>query len=286
MCKEPIVNKSGRINIKRVGSNTKFWQDWYHQLMKMSWSSYLCFFVISYLLINSIFASFYYIVDDSIVNATYNTYWEAWAFSFQTSSTLGYGYLLPKSAFAHIIVIFDVISGILFVAFATGLAFTRFSRPTSKVLFSKNMIIGDYDGQKHLMFRLANLRSSKIVNAKVSVVALLSHTTKEGMSMKKLVDLKLVRDETPIFGISWLVLHPIDQSSPLLRFSLDTLIKKDVVVVVSFEGIEEILTQSVHEQKTYIAKDILEAKQFKDILSVNEEGQRVLNYNNFDIIEY
>jgi inward rectifier potassium channel len=46
-------------------------------------------------------------------------------FSFQTSSTLGYGYLLPKTTFANILVVFDSLSGLLYVALVTGLIFFK-----------------------------------------------------------------------------------------------------------------------------------------------------------------
>ena len=279
--KKNLVNSDGTLNIKKVGLKKSFLDDFYHTLMKMSWVQYFAFFILGYLSVNCFFATIYYLGGDNIINAKANSFWEAWLFSFQTSTTLGYGYMLPKTAFANVVVIFDALSGILFVALSTGMAFSKFSRPTSRVIFSDKMILCQFNGKNTLMFRIGNARSSHIVDAELRVVALLPETTLEGVKMKRLYELPLVTSKTPIFGISLVAMHIIDQESPLYKFGKEQIHEKELSFVVSFTGIEDVFSQSVHARKIYSYEHVVEAKKFEDILVENAAGDMVLDYQKF-----
>lgn len=274
------------MKIRKKGLTKNFVQDWYHYLLRVGWWQYLLVFVLAYLSINSFFAFLYFIGGDSIINAQPSSYWESWVFSFQTSTTLGYGHLLPKSLYAHIIVVFDLLSGILFVAVFTGMAFAKLSRPISRVLFSDKIILTTYNGRPYLKLRLGNTRYSNIVDAQVSVVVVIPEVSAEGHEMRRLYDLKLERDKSPLFGLSWTVMHEIDLSSPLSCYDLDEIKSKRFIFIVSFTGIDEVYSQTVHGQKTYGHDDIMRAKKFVDILKEDDKGIRYIDYEKFhDIVE-
>ena len=61
----------------------------------------------------------------------------------------------------------EAIVGILMVALITGITFTRFARPSARVLFSNKVVISPRDGVPHLMFRMANWRRNRIVEARL-----------------------------------------------------------------------------------------------------------------------
>ena len=225
----------------------------------------------------------YYFAGDSILNATPGSFLDAYMFSFQTSSTLGYGYLLPKTTFANILVVFDSLSGLLYVALVTGLIFSKFARPTLKVIFSDKAIITDYDGVPTLMFRVANGRETNIVNASIKVIALKPYTTKEGIEMRRYYPLKLVSDFAPLFTITWTVMHPITKDSPLYGLSTEDILQDEITLILSFTGVDDVMAQSTHANYSYKAQSIVRAKKFADIISV-EGDTRTINLDDFNKI--
>ncbi|MCB1172034.1 MAG: hypothetical protein KDK39_00640 [Leptospiraceae bacterium] len=238
-------------------------------------------FACAYLLINTLFAALYYVGGDTILHADPDSFWQAFVFSFQTSTTIGYGYYLPKNNFAHVVVILDSISGILFVAIATGLAFAKFSRPTARVMFSRNMIVTRMDDQPVLMFRMGNARNGQIIDANVKVVVTIPQITKEGQNIRRVYDLKLVRNNSPLFSIGWTVMHTIDADSPIFGFSESEISNRNITFVISLTGIDEVFSQTVYDRHIYQGDEIQWHKHFVDVIETDAKGNTVINYHNF-----
>lgn len=269
------------LKISRRGIPHNFLQDFYHSLMRMNWLQFSLLFSFTYLLINSFFASLYYLGGDSILNADPLNYWEAFLFSFQTSTTIGYGFYLPQTTLAHIIVIFDSISGILFVAIATGMAFSRFSRPTARVLFSKNLVISNINGKRTLMFRMGNARHSQIIDAQVKVVMTRPEVTTEGQSMRRIYDLQLVRSSSPLFSLSWTVMHEITPESPLYEMEEKVLMSREINFIISMTGIDDVFSQTIYDRYMYWGDSLLLGKRFVDVMGIESNGEAYIDYNCF-----
>ena len=58
---------------------------------------------------------------------------EAFFFSVQTPGSIGFGVLHPVSLDANLLVTAESLSGLLFVAITTGLAFARFARSNARI---------------------------------------------------------------------------------------------------------------------------------------------------------
>ncbi len=280
-----MKSNKNTITFKRIGSPKSHSKDFFHNIMKMSWLQFFFLFVLSYLLINSLFALLYLLGGNSILNTNPESFWDAFMFSFQTSTTIGYGHYLPSSTYAHVIVIFDAMSGILFSAVTTGMAVIKFSRPLSRVLFSKNILIHNMDGQKTLSFRMGNARSSEIVDAKVSLVVTRPETTSEGIEMRRIYDLELVRSHSPLFILSWTVMHKINENSPLYNMTESELQSSDVSFIISMTGIDDVFSQTVYDRYIYWGNELVLAKKFVDITGFLENGERYIDYNKFHDIE-
>ncbi|MCB0379248.1 MAG: hypothetical protein KDD33_12215 [Bdellovibrionales bacterium] len=268
-------------NVTKIGLPKSHFKDIYHRVLQASWTEFLIAVATLYLSINAFWAFLYYMRPGSILNADPNSYWHAFVFSFQTSTTIGYGHFLPATEYANALVIADTLSGIIFVALITGLAFAKFSKPTARVIFSSSAVVTLYEGQKTLMFRMANARDSFIANARVEAVAVLDHTSKEGLSMQRIFDLKLIRSNSPVFLMSWTAMHIIDEDSPLYNLGLEGIINKNLRIVVSLTGIDDWSAQQVHTAHTYLKDDVSYDVRFKDILTVKESGGVVMDYNFF-----
>jgi inward rectifier potassium channel len=269
---------------KKFGAHSSFIHDLYYIMIKASWGRFFIFAGLAYLVINFIFAGLYYFSPAVITNVSHDSLWELFLFSFQTSTTIGYGYFLPQSNTAHIIVLLDAMSGIFYAAIITGLSFSKFARPNAKVLFSNKVIFTTFDGKPAIMFRLANGRDTHIIDANINISALVPYETKEGLKMRRYYSLKLLSDRNPTFTLSWTAIYVIKDDCPLKNLSLDDIKKQDVLFTVSFTGIDEVLSQPVHTSFTFRKDQFVRAKKFKDILNT-EQLNLELNMKNFHEVE-
>jgi inward rectifier potassium channel len=167
------------------------------------------------------------------------------------------------------------------LALMTGLAFARFSRPTARVLFSRVAVIQPYDGEPVLMFRTANKRRNQILEAQLQVYLMRDEVNAEGQFMRRFHELRLTRQRTPTFTLSWTAIHPIDSQSPLYGMSPEALAQTNTTLVASLSGIDETVMQTIHARHTYAAQDILWNYTLADIFHHTEDGHRYLDYNYF-----
>jgi inward rectifier potassium channel len=179
---------------------------------------------------------------------------------------------------ANVIVTIEVIVGLIVMSLFTGLMFAKFSRPQSKVIFSKYALIRSRNSVPFLIFRLANERENTISHANVRVSLLKFESTEEGDKIRKFYDLKLERSSTPLFSLSWTVMHAIDEHSPLYEMTQDEMERTNIWIAVSFTGHDEILSQSIHRHHVYKASDILFDHVFVDTLKEDSKGQLYVDY--------
>jgi inward rectifier potassium channel len=209
-----IVSRVGEESIVREGYG-RIQRDAYHYLVEASWPRLLLILLGLYLTVNSIFAGAYLLQPHSIGHARPDSFLDAFFFSVQTMATIGYGTLVPRTRYANVLVVLETSVGILGLAMITGIIFSKFSRPTARVLFSQRAIVTRRDGMPCLLFRMANARATQIVDAQATVLLARSETTLEGEGVRRFYDLELSRQRNPIFALTWTAIHFIDEASPL-----------------------------------------------------------------------
>ena len=262
-------------DIERVGAPPHLWDDLYHRVMTVSWPLFIGGIVASYLLINVAFACMYLAAGNAIEGARPGSFSDAFFFSVQTMATIGYGKMIPQGPIGNALVTVEALVGLISLAMATSLLFAKFARPRAHVTWSDTCVITKSNGVPTLMLRLANDRASRIVEAHLRIVLLRQEVTKEGESMRRFYDLALVRDRTATFALSWTVMHPITESSPLYGETPESLRKKDVALMASMVGLEEELASTVHARQAYPNDKILFGYRFADIMSVYEGRRRL-----------
>jgi len=135
------------------------------------------------------------------------------------------------------------------------------------------------------MFRTANKRRNLILEAQMRVYLLRDEVTTEGLYIRRIYDLKLLRNQSPSFTLSWLAMHTIDEFSPLYGMTTESLIQTNTNLVVSLSGIDETVAQVVHTHHSYGATDLLWNYQFVNIMHNTEDGHRYIDYQYFhDVI--
>ena len=268
--------------VRAVGIERAPYKDLYHFVLSRSWPEFFVLAAGGFLVVNTLFASLYYLQPGCIANTRPGSFEDAFYFSVQTLATIGYGGMFPTTRFAHIVVTVEAVTGILSVAVVTGITFTRFARPTARVLFADKVVLSPRDGVPHLMFRLANWRRNQIVEAHLRVVLLLTQTTREGDVLRRQIDLPLLRDRTAVFYLTWTAMHPIDADSPFHgEGALDRLRRQKAELFLALTGMDETIGQMINARHGYTLDDIIENVRFADVLTIRADGTREIDYRKF-----
>ncbi len=264
-----------------TGARRNLRADFYVVLLDAPWWTFLCGLAGFYLLINALFAGLYVLDPNGLSNVRPGSFTDAYFFSVQTFTTLGYGHIAPVSFYANVVVLVEAFAAVLNIALASGLVFARVSRPHARVLFSKPAVVAPYEGVPTLMFRVANERGNQIMEAAISVSLARQRVTREGQVMRGFDELPLVRSSTPLFALSWTVMHPVDERSPLHGATRESLIAQQAEIVVLISGTDETYGEKIYARHSYIPHNIHWNKHFADILSIGPDGRRVLDLGKF-----
>src|SRR6185436_6248344 len=152
--------------IRVVGVRATPLRDFYHALLRLPWSVTIAVIAVSFLAWNALFAAGF-LLTGGIANARPGSFADAFFFSAQTMGTIGYGAMYPQSMAANMLVVAEAIAGLTLTALATGLVFSKFSRSTARVAFTRQAVISPVDGVPTVMFRMSNERGNQIVDAQV-----------------------------------------------------------------------------------------------------------------------
>src|SRR5580692_1361860 len=262
----------------------RLFTDFYHHLLTSSWPALLLQIVLAFVLMNFLFGFLYYL-NGGIENARPDRFSDYFFFSVETIATIGYGKMSPVTMFSEILMSFEAVCGLINFALITGLIFAKFSRPTARVRFSRMAVISKRDGVPSLMFRMANVRSSQIVDAQIHLAFSRDERTREGEYVRRFYDLELTRYRNAIFAYSWTVVHPIQPGSPIYGVTAEDILKADTELTVSVTGFDEVFSQTVYARYTYRATDIIWGARLSDIINENAEPGSRFDFAKFDQVE-
>ena len=266
-----------RPDIFVIGAERRGLTDLYHQVLTMPPWGLPVLLAAAYLLANIVFAVLY-MLTGGVDGMQRGSFADAFFFSVQTLSTIGYGGMTPKGLGANIVVTFEAFFGLGLVAVTTGLIFARFSRATARVVFSRVAVITNFEGVPTLMFRAANQRGNQILEAEVMLNLLRQTRTSEGHVFRRFQELKVERARTPMFALTWTVLHTIDESSPLYGATREDLLEWQAEIVIVLSGADDIFAQRIHARHSYLPDEILWNQRFEDVLHLDEAGNRIIDY--------
>ncbi len=258
-------------------------RDLYHNLLKISWTRLFLVYVLFFVTINFVFAGLYAMVPESIT-AKAQDFKSAFFFSVQTFSTVGYGTIAPQNLYGNLIVVLEIMTGVVSMAVTTGLVFAKFSRASAKILYSKNLLLSTFDGENVLMFRMANARSNQIISANVELHHIYNVTTPEGRSMVRFSPLKLQKNYSPIFALSWTVFHTIDADSPFFGKTIEEIYAAKYEFYIIISGNDGTFSQKIYDTHSYRSEDIIPNHYFVDILERASDGTRIIDYKKFHLI--
>jgi inward rectifier potassium channel len=276
-----LVERDTADQVVRLGVERAWFGDLYHRTLTIGWPGFFAIGAGIYIAANIVFAALYLLQPGSIIKAHPSDFADAFFFSVQTMATIGYGVMSPATFYANLLMTLETAVGLMFVAMTTGLVFARFSRPTARVLFSNVAVVGPYNGVPTLSIRIANQRQNQLLAAEVTMTLVRDETSEEGELTRRFYDLALVRDRSPVFALTFRVMHPIDADSPLHGMSYEKLAEQHAEIVVIAGGLDETLVQPVTARTSYLPHEILWAHRFVDIFGWTEDGRRAIDYTRF-----
>jgi inward rectifier potassium channel len=277
-----LLNRNGTFNVIREGLNPVSSLGLYHWLLTISWPRFLGFIASSYLAVNAVFAFAYLLcgpeaLQSSAGNFAGHPFYRAFFFSVDTFATIGYGNIIPVGVAANSLVTIEALLNILGIALATGVIFSRFSRPSARIIYSRNALVAPYRGKTALEFRIANARTSQLIEVAVQVI-LTKLERVDGTLVRKFYDLALERQRVVFFTLSWTVVHPIEFASPMWGLSDQDLRESDAEILILLMGTDETLSQTVHSRSSYKADEIVWGAKFANMF-VRTEAEGIIGMN-------
>jgi inward rectifier potassium channel len=267
--RQRFLNRDGSFNVERLGLPFFRSLNLYHWLVNIPWTAFYLLIALSYLLANAVFAAGYLACGPDALRGAGDLglagrFLAAFFFSVQTIATIGYGALVPHGLAANVLVTIESLVGLLGFALATGLLFARFSRPNAKIIFSPNAVVAPYHGITALEFRIANARSSQLINVE-AVVTLSRLETIGGGPRRRFYELPLERRSVVFFPLHWVIVHPIDENSPLYGVTREQFLASDAEILVLLTATDETFAQPVHSRTSYKHTEVLWGARFADI---------------------
>jgi len=276
------INRDGSFNITKKGV-TLYYKDLYQYLINISWTKFFLLTFTGYIVANILFALLYYFTGDNNLQSTTDgyfrkTFFDGLFFSVQTLTTVGYGGIVPKGILTNTIAAIEAMTGLLGFAVTTGLLYGRFSKPSARILYSKNILISPYNNINALVFRIANQRNTNLMEIEATV--LFSYIDLHSIDhVKRYPELKLERDSVYFFPLNWTIVHPIDSDSPLYGKTTDELRKIHAEFLILVKGFDDTFSQVVHSRYSYSNEDIVWGGKFLKAYSTDESGKIVFDLN-------
>lgn len=283
-------DKNGLPNIRKKGLSIFESLSWYHTMINLPSSQFLLLIFLFYIVINLIFTCVYALIGiEHLVGIkdgnTFEQFMEMFFFSTQTFTTVGYGRISPVGMMVSGVATFEAFLGLLSFALATGLFYGRFSRPKAHLRFSKNMLISPFKEGKALMFRLAPFKNNYLSDVEVKLT-LAVREEENGVWMNKFYALETQIQRINMLILSWTVVHPIDEKSPLFGFSEKEILETPMEVLVFIKGFDEAYSNAVITRTSYLNTEIVSQAKFKIMYGPDSDANTtILDFRLLDVYD-
>lgn len=281
-----LVDKNGRFNIRRIGGLGPL-ADPYYYLVNVSRGKFLLLVCITYTVMNTVFALIYLGCGVENLNGIekgtlLSDFLNCFFFSAQSLTTVGYGNISPNSHLTQLVASIEGLVGILNFAIITGILFGRFSKPEAHLKYSTHALVAPFEEGKAIMLRLASRRNHILINAN-SKLTYSSLVTQPGSDRKRdYFEMPLQLDNVSAMPLSWTLVHPLDDKSPLYNKSLQQMKEEEGEILVQFNAFDDTFHETVYSRFSYTAAEIIENAAFERAFETID-GMTVLDLDKIDL---
>ena len=275
-----FINKSGTANVEKKGVGYFERISWYHVLLDMSQWKFLLAIVFFYLVVNLLFALFYFYVGPHAFGGTatssrFEQFAEAFFFSSQSFTIGGYGRVDAGNLLVNAVCALEAFLGLLTLAVMTGLLYGRFSKPKAYIRFSENALIAPFHNGKAIMLRLAPFKNTTLTDAeaKVSLGLIMEE---DGKMVNKFYQLPLEYHSVNALTLSWTIVHPINESSPFFNFTENDFKNAKGEILVYVKAFDEMFSNTVVSRTSYTMDELIIGAKFNPVYHKSEDNSRTL----------
>jgi inward rectifier potassium channel len=279
-----LINADGTYNVKRSGGLSPL-QDAYYYLVNISWQKFMVIIFISFLLVNIFFAFIYFQFDEGCLSgslhgvSSFSVYMKCFYFSVQTMTTIGYGHIYPNCHSTQIAATCESLTGLMTLAVMTGILYGRFSKPTARIAHSTKAVVAPYEDKTGFMVRIANKRHAILLQANVNVLYSCNVTNDKGETIRDYYRMPLEIDVIQAMPLSWTLVHPIDENSPMYNKTADDMRKEHAEILVMFKAFDETYHNDVHARFSFTANETVFNARFKKTFHAQPDGSVLLDLN-------
>lgn len=284
--------------------------DIFTTLVDIRWRWNLFLFALAFILSWLLFAMIWWIIGFSRGDFQFHASEEEWKpcvaqmvdftsallFSIETQHTIGYGHrhTTTQCPEAVILMMVQSVFGVIIQALMTGIVFAKLQRPKKRaetLMFSKNAVICQRDGQLCLLFRVGDMRKSHIIQSQVRAIVVKHKVTREGEQLP-LNQFEMTVGANGNYSTSghlflvWPMIleHRIDSNSPFWKMSAEDLERDDFEVVVMLEGIIESTGMTTQARTSYLPTEILWGHRFRRLVAYQkQDGAYTVDFSLFNV---
>ena len=276
-----FINKDGTANVEKIGLNFFAKISWYHTMIAMPKWKFLGIIIGFYCIVNLFFASLYYIIGIEFLTgidtsrSEITKFGKAFFFSAQTFTTVGYGHISPNGFLTSALSAIEALVGLLSFAIATGLLFGRFSKPTAFIKFSENALIAPYKDGTGLMVRLTPFKNTNFTDAEAKIT-LGMLVDENGVKVNKFYTLDLEMNRINALTLSWTLVHPITENSPIFNFKKADFEANEGELLVFIKTFDEMFSATVAASSSYTFNEFVYGAKFDLMYSENEQNTKTI----------
>jgi inward rectifier potassium channel len=137
------------------------------------------------------------------------------------------------------------------------------------------MLIAPYRDGTSVQFRIANGRKNELMELEARVL-FMTVQQKDGALKRDYADLELERRKVYFLPLSWTIVHPIDESSPLYGKTAEDLARLEAEFLILIRAFDDTFSQTVHARYSYTHEELTWNARFVRPFHIDERGDMVL----------
>ena len=285
-----FFNKDGTPNIEMRGIPLMERLNLYHTLLSLPKWKFLLIIIVSFITINLAFAGLYLLIgmehlNGMVANTYAEKFGEAFFFSAQTFTTVGYGRINPVGFAASFVAALEALTGLLSFALITGLLYGRFARPKAYINYSKNALFVPFRDGVAFMMRMVPYTRNFLVNVEARLTMSMQ-VVEDGVTKNKFFQLALDISKANTLISNWTLVHIINEESPFYGLTKEDIDNSKAEILVFVQGFDESFSNTVISRTSYTYEEFVYGAKFLPMYHPNNDNSgTIVHLNKLDDYE-